>query len=239
MISCPLYFIFLSPYHSFIFRIFPIHSYSLPFRMRTAPALAAVELACARPTTSRHRGVGLRMGPRSPGESDRAPARPSSPWRRRPPRPVCELPPLTSLIPQLDRLKGHRPRLDADEHKVQSFRRVSAAITVTVVLAHVHICRFAHASPGEVGSPRVHRSLRQHRKRSPDAVQPQQWHIVPGVRRGHCREPPAQPAQHRPPPRHLLLPLFLEQRADLLLQNKAYMGEETQVAAGGLSPRGS
>ncbi|XP_025800399.1 uncharacterized protein LOC112880122 [Panicum hallii] len=69
---------------------------------------------------------------------------------------VCELPPLTSLIPQLDRLTGHRPRLDADEHKVQSFGRVSAAVavapttgTVTVVLAHEHICRFAHASPGD------------------------------------------------------------------------------------------
>ncbi|RLN16246.1 hypothetical protein C2845_PM02G35560 [Panicum miliaceum] len=111
------------------------------------PALAAA---------GRRRGVGLRTGPRSPGESDRAPARPSSPWRRRPPRPVCELPPLTSLIPQLDRLTGHRPRLDADEHKVWSFRRVSAAVavapttgTVTVVLAHEHICRFAHASPGD------------------------------------------------------------------------------------------
>ncbi|XP_039798256.1 uncharacterized protein LOC120663490 [Panicum virgatum] len=33
---------------------------------------------------------------------------------------LCELPPLTSLIPQLDRLTGHRPRLDADdEHMVQ------------------------------------------------------------------------------------------------------------------------
>ncbi|RLM86552.1 hypothetical protein C2845_PM04G04000 [Panicum miliaceum] len=69
---------------------------------------------------------------------------------------VCELPPLTSLVPQLDRLTGHRPRLDADEHKVQSFRRVCAAVavapatgTVTVVLAHEHICRFAHASPGD------------------------------------------------------------------------------------------
>jgi len=31
---------------------------------------------------------------------------------------LCELPPLTSLIPQLDRLTGHQPRLDADELKV-------------------------------------------------------------------------------------------------------------------------
>jgi hypothetical protein len=40
---------------------------------------------------------------------------------------VCELPPLTSFIPQLDLLTDHRPRCEVDEHKVQFFRRVSAA----------------------------------------------------------------------------------------------------------------
>ncbi|XP_072150006.1 uncharacterized protein [Setaria viridis] len=67
-----------------------------------------------------------------------------------------ELPPLTSLTPQLDRRTDHRPLLDADEHKVQSFRRISAAVsvaptagTVTVLLALEHICRFAHASTGD------------------------------------------------------------------------------------------
>jgi hypothetical protein len=69
---------------------------------------------------------------------------------------ICELPPLTSLIPQLDHLTDHRPRLDADVHKVQSFGKISAAVavapttgTVTVLLAHEHICRFAHASTGD------------------------------------------------------------------------------------------
>src|SRR5688572_4951270 len=56
-----------------------------------------------------------------------------------------------------------------------------------------------------------------------------------GVRRGHRQEPPAQSVQHCPPPRRLLLPLLLEQRPDILLQNKAFMGDETQVAVGGLS----
>ncbi|CAN6312882.1 unnamed protein product [Urochloa humidicola] len=69
---------------------------------------------------------------------------------------VAELPPLTSLIPQLDRLSGHQPRLDADEHKVQSFRRIAAAVAVapatgavTVLLSLEHICCFAHACAGD------------------------------------------------------------------------------------------
>jgi hypothetical protein len=69
---------------------------------------------------------------------------------------VCELPPLTSLIPQHDILTDHRPRLEADEQRVQSFRWLSAAVsvapttgTVTVLLALEHICRFAHASTGD------------------------------------------------------------------------------------------
>lgn len=59
---------------------------------------------------------------------------------------ICELPPLTSLLPQLH-------RHGSDVHRVQSFRRVSAAVsvspttrTVTVMLALENVCRFAHAS---------------------------------------------------------------------------------------------
>ncbi|WVZ91371.1 hypothetical protein U9M48_037553 [Paspalum notatum var. saurae] len=67
---------------------------------------------------------------------------------------ICELPPLTSLIPQLDRLTDNRPRHQGDKHRVQSFRRVAAAVSVspaavTVLLALEHICRFAHASTGD------------------------------------------------------------------------------------------
>ncbi|CAL5091217.1 unnamed protein product [Urochloa decumbens] len=68
---------------------------------------------------------------------------------------VVELPPLTSLIPQLDRLTGHRARLDGDdEHKVQPFRRIAAAVAVdagavTVLLALEHICSYAHARAGD------------------------------------------------------------------------------------------
>ncbi|CAL5066859.1 unnamed protein product [Urochloa decumbens] len=67
---------------------------------------------------------------------------------------VVELPPLTSLLPQLDRLMGHRPRLEDDERMVQAFRRIAAAVSVdagavTVLLALENICSCAHARSGD------------------------------------------------------------------------------------------
>ncbi|KAL6646964.1 hypothetical protein ACP70R_014401 [Stipagrostis hirtigluma subsp. patula] len=69
---------------------------------------------------------------------------------------ICDLPPLTSLIPQLDQISDARQRrLDAEKHKLQYFRKVSAAVSaapatgaVTALLALERIGCFAHASAG-------------------------------------------------------------------------------------------
>ncbi|KAL6646959.1 hypothetical protein ACP70R_014396 [Stipagrostis hirtigluma subsp. patula] len=69
---------------------------------------------------------------------------------------ICDLPPLTSLIPQLYQLTPSQPHLEGDQNNLPYFRRVSAAVSVhpatgivIVLLALEHLSSFAYASTSD------------------------------------------------------------------------------------------